>query len=473
MGDTGLMSPAGSMNQSLYQLSGLGAIAEDHPQQGAFSASRERLSESPVQHSDSGSRTPDTIPSLQSPSEPHGSARKLSNGTLLDKETAANASSVTPWSANGGASRPGDTATPTLRPPVCSRTASLGSTDSRRTASAMSNHAEEADDVSPMQSHRLTAPGMVASAPTKTGKWGFLRKMSMNRLKPDKASSLTASASSNLKSMPPPLNHANSDPVPTIPLRPGMSSTKSAMTLPTRRAFGAEAGEFGQAMVKMPSAGSTLPAHGLPTNYSMSNGNGALTSRGKRRSFLPIDGPPSINISIPSVSPLMSPTAMFESREQLPPASSEETINDMTMTASASRPIVESPSSVIEPESCHATGLESIKSYLRDLYDLSRSPIEAYGGFEVVGPESSYSASSPPSILPGSPASFGTAGSAPGSIGSRRPTLDAQLLQHDPMRSALESGRSSMAEGGEPSVPGKKVKDDRIKRYKIIKEIYE
>ncbi|WWC62684.1 uncharacterized protein I303_105281 [Kwoniella dejecticola CBS 10117] len=353
-----------------------------------------------------------------------------------------------------------------LAPASAGKFASLGSSDGRRAASAMGNYQDENPSGN---NSRLAAPGMTASSATKTGKWGFLRKMSMHRLKgdKDKAATMTASASDNLKSLPPPppqLQHMNTDPIPALPSRPTINGTRSAMTLPTRSILGQEASEFGQISLDSPVSSATLPNSGLPTSNSI---HGSVSStappRGKRRSFLPLDlGPPSIEISIPSASPFMAPLGGFDSLDRLPSATSEATI--ATMTVSNSRQLVESPSAMIEDR--YAQGLESIKSYLRDLFDLSRPPIEPYGGFEVVGShEGSYTASSTASENLGSPMSGVAAQN--NSQRARRPTLDDQSSR---ATSIVESEQDC---GEQSSSSGKKFKNDRSKRAKIVREIYE
>ncbi|WWC88473.1 uncharacterized protein L201_003384 [Kwoniella dendrophila CBS 6074] len=356
-----------------------------------------------------------------------------------------------------------------LKPNNASKFASLGSSEGRRAASAMGNYQNE----QPSVNSRLAAPGLTASSSTKTGKWGFLRKMSMHKLRGDKEKSanMTASASANLQSLPPPppppLQHTHTDPIPTLPSRPTINGTRSAMTLPTRSIIGTEAGEFGQISLESPVLSATLPTAGLPTSTSMYGNTGGATSvRGKRRSFLPLDlGPPSINISIPSTSPFIPPLPGFDSLDRLPSATSEGTI--ATMTASNSRPLAESASGILEDR--YAQGLESIKSYLRDLFDLSRPPIEPYGGFEVVGSnDGSYAASSAPSDNLGSPMSGMVAQSTFSSDvrRARRPTLDNQSSR---ATSVVESDQ----EFEQSSLSGKKFKNDKSKRAKIVREIYE
>ncbi|WVQ96428.1 hypothetical protein IAU59_003533 [Kwoniella sp. CBS 9459] len=398
-------SPTTSAAQSVYQLD---SIAEDHS------------------HS---------APPGQTESQRKGLRKMRSAGALLGSKLNSPTNS-----AFGIREVP---AVPTMSPPSNSTTlappnkfASLGSSDGRRAASAMGNYDQQPSKTA----------GLTASSSTKTGKWGFLRKMSMHRLKDkDKAAaaaSLTASASANLKSMPP-LQHLNTEPIQTLP-RPPMNVSRSAMTLPTRKVVTSETNEFGQI--------AESPTTMLPTSISI-QGSATAPARGKRRSFLPIDlGPPSINISIPSTSPFIPPLTGFgDSMDRLPVSASEGTIATMTPSADEAR---------------YAQGLESIKSYLRDLFDLSRPPIEPYGGFEVMAPsaDGSYAASSAPSDHLGSPMSNATNAQTKR---SRRPTLETQTSR---ATSVVDSEGHSLQE---PDFGGKKFKNDKSKRARIIREIYD
>ncbi|OCF45936.1 hypothetical protein I317_00023 [Kwoniella heveanensis CBS 569] len=400
-------SPTTSAAQSVSQL---GSIAEDHP------------------HS---------APPGQTETQRKGLRKMRSAGALLGSKLSSPTNSTfgTPEVPDIPITSPPSNST-TLAPP--SKFASLGSSDGRRAASAMGNYDQPASK----------STGLTASSSTKNGKWGFLRKMSMHRLKDkdkdkDKAAAnMTASASANLKTMPP-LQHLKTEPIQTL-TRPPINGSRSAMTLPTRKVMTNETNEFGQ-IAESPTA--TLPSS------SSIQGSATAPARGKRRSFLPIDlGPPSINISIPSTSPFIPPLTGFgDSMERLPVSASEATIATMTPSADEAR---------------YAQGLESIKSYLRDLFDLSRPPIEPYGGFEVVAPsaDGSYAASSAPSDHLGSPMSNTNNGQT---RRGRRPTLETQTSR---ATSVVESeGHSSQ----EPDFSGKKFKNDKSKRARIIREIYE
>lgn len=407
-----------------------------------------------------------------------------SAGQLLNR-TREQSSGISPIMSAFGVKSQKDSSTDvpshsTLIPPSSSRFASLGARDGRRAASVMGNY-ESDHELSPPAAPRNN--NMSASTSTKTGKWGFLRKMSMNRLKGDKSdkvekTALAASASANLKSLPPPLLHTVSEMGPVPVRRPSMTMSRSAMTLPTRRVLGGEVEEFGQA--KLPLSASTLPIasplSGLPSAGSMFGGIGGFAAkRGKRKSFLPVDGPPLINIAIPSTSPFMPTTTIFDDGQPagLRPSESDTSIEDASMTVSASRPLFQSPTSEVDPEGRYASGLESIKSYLRDLFDLSRPPIEPYGGFEVMpSTDGSCGASSAPSDHLASPASANLRGSISDARRARRPTLETQTSRATSTASGAEGESSSFA-GAPELTEGKKFKNDKAKRARVIREIYE
>ena len=473
-----MASPVSPVAQSMYHISGLGSIAEDHPHSAPiFQTQPMSQPLAPIEDDDD---EPLPLP------PPRGLRKMRSAGSLLNRSP-DNTSIVSPMlSVFGNKSHARDSpesASSMTMPTSTSRFASLGAKEGLRAASAMNHH----NDMELSSPPAPRSAGLPSSTSTKTGKWGFLRKMSMNRLKadkPDKAT-LAASASANLHSLPPPLVHSSSDMGPAQPLRPSISVTRSAMTLPTLRTTGVAAtptmGEFGEA--RMPTSASTLPLGGLnalPSSSSIFATNTATSQkRGKRRSFLPVDGPPLINIAIPSASPFMPPTVIVEETtdQSISTAQSNTSFVENNRTVSASRPLaLDSPSGEMDPDSRYATGLESIKSYLRDLFDLSRQPIEPYGGFEVLASNDGSCVSSVPSEHPASPSSANTRGSVSEARRARRPTLETQISRNPSTVSVMESDKGCFA--GSDFSPaetseGKKFKNDKSKRARVLREIYE
>jgi hypothetical protein len=304
------------------------------------------------------------------------------------------------------------------------------------------------------------------------GKLGFLRKMSMKSLKPDKASIISASASANIQHLPPPLVHQTSEPGPSRPLRPARPVLQNAFTasaLPTRSALG-DVSEFGESPVHSRAASpATLPLGSIePASYTPLASASTSGKRAKRRSFLPIDPtPPRISLSIPPTSPFMPPVNRASVHGMMAVAQSESTIADQTLTQERD----------LEAEKRYADGLNSIKSYLRDLYDLSRPLIAPYGGFAVMGQtptDGSYASSMADSERPNTPASGGLKSSI--SQRRRRATLETMGSRCVSSASVDQSHFDqsfSQPQYEEDALDGKKFKNDNGKRARVLREIYE
>lgn len=438
--DQSFGAASSSTSQSTYLVSALSSIAETNLHSAPL----------PKTHANGGALT-SPEPVTETP-QSHGGLRKMrSAGALLrslDQPTLNTTSNFTP-----------------TRPVLAERSV----TEGRRAASAMGDYQEE------LQTH----PGKLTKSPTpktttppiKTGRWGFLRKMSMNRLRPDKekVAAIAASASDNLKSLPPlpPIRHQHSDPIQHVTIRPGMVSTMSAATLPSRRIADFEGSEFGQMSSCSTPSALTMPISGLPYQPSpmtmTSTGIGSAL-RGKRRSFLPIDGPPSINVQIPT-----SAFSTAGSADNISQLAAETPISQATVLPyTPAQPMVGSPVTDTEHEERYTRGLNTIKLILRDLHDLSRRSIMPRDGSTAMGDSSahsSYAGSTVPSEHPGSPLSSNR-DSFINVRQARRPTLEGD---------ARDSPAADSEDFGErdPSLSGKKFKNDRSKRTKCIHEIWE
>jgi len=141
--------------------------------------------------------------------------------------------------------------------------------------------------------------------------------------------------------------------------------------------------------------------------------------------------------------------------------------------------LVESPadishSALLEAEARYTAGLESIKSYLRDLYDLSRTPIEPYGGFEVVGSGAEGGLSTPfVHSRSESPIPVLSRSAAQETRRARRPTLESGLSRNASTASASDKGSERAMSNIQVDTSGKRFKDDKVKRARVIREIYE
>ena len=195
---------------------------------------------------------------------------------------------------------------------------------------------------------------------TKSGKWGFLRKMSMNRMR-------TA----------------------TIEPKQGTGQTEA------RKLTGRE----GRKPIKKMQSLASIPSHDDVERSASNSRMNALKhpsyQSGKRRSFLPVlDGPPSLNVAIPSFS--SSPFSMSTlSLHSLP-------TGDGTRDTAAGNPLgtlLTPPGSSISQSdrsnpvqsralssstTNYEMGFKTIMSYLGDLYDLSLPVPTVQGGAEIV-----------------------------------------------------------------------------------------
>lgn len=439
--DQSFGTASSSASQSTYLVSALSSIAENNLHSAPL----------PETHANGGALA-SPGPVTETP-QSHGGLRKMrSAGALLrslDQPASNTTSNFTP-----------------PRPVIAERSA----TEGRRAASAMGNYHEE-PQIHPGKLVKSSTP-KTTTPPTKTGRWGFLRKMSMNRLRPDKekVAAIAASASDNLKSLPPlpPIRHQHSEPIQHVTIRPGMVSTMSAATLPSRKIADFEGSEFGQMSSCSTPSALTMPISGLPYQPSpmsiASIGFGSAL-RGKRRSFLPIDGPPSINVQIPTSA--FSTAGSADNISQL--ATEAPTSQTTALPYTPAQPMVGSPVTDTEYEERYTRGLETIKLILRDLHDLSRRSIMPRDGSTVMGnssADSSYAGSTVPSEHPGSPLSSNR-DSFINVRQARRPTLEGGDSRDSPAADSEEFGER------EPSLSGKKFKNDKSKRTRCIHEIWE
>jgi hypothetical protein len=196
----------------------------------------------------------------------------------------------------------------------------------------------------------------------KSGKWGFFRKMSMNKMR---TANPTAKEDKGVLST-------------TVIETTGRTSTRG-----TRKSI-----KRMQSMASMLSQGdNNRPAINI---RRLDKDVTVLSKRGKRRSFLPVlEGPPSLNVTIPSFS--SSPFSI--STLSLNTSSGSDVVLDSYAPnrAMAQRtPVLENNAypTTSNTTASHAaryeTGLKTIMSYLGDLYDLSLPVPTVQGGAEIV-----------------------------------------------------------------------------------------
>lgn len=325
------------------------------------------------------------------------------------------------------------------------------------------------------------------------GKWGFLKKMSMGKLRPDTPThrSLTAQAKPGMaplteftttssRSTP---SEASSRPSPISLIDVRLSSTGSlGMDIPgTTPEISVSPSIHGPKEVDTleisPSSASPLlaPSPSLLSvapsspNLSLHSPTSRVT---KRRSFLPIGGPPTPSSPSPSLGPfslgISLATTEDDERRLLTPS-----------------PII--PSETAEQvqrreeeraREAYTRALRSVMAYLRDMNDLSVTPLGLVSMYSPSSPD--MAGSGPRSRRPttadgGRVTSDGTLSSFSASrSGSSDQLRSPESIAH--LRSLNMSQTSSIAttdSGGSVNGEERKFKDDGGRRMKIVKEIVE
>ncbi len=322
------------------------------------------------------------------------------------------------------------------------------------------------------------------------GKWGFLKKMSMGKLRPDTPTQRPSTAQAKL-SMTPVTESTTSDsrPIPSEATRPNsislidvrLSSTGSlGMDIPGVSAdisvspfiTGSKEADMKD---KSPSpspfaARSPSLLSGAPSSPNLLPLS-AATRVTKRRSFLPIGGPPTPSSPLPSPGQLSSGISL---------ASTEDDERQLL----APSPI---PSETVEQiqrreeeraREAYTRALRSVMAYLRDMNDLSVTPLAIVSMYSPSSPD--LAGSGPRSRRPtttdnGRVTSDGTLSLfAASRSGSSDQLRSPESIAH--LRSLNMSQTSSIAttdSGGSTSGEERKFKDDGGRRMKIVKEIVE
>ncbi|KAG8905499.1 hypothetical protein FRB99_008844 [Tulasnella sp. 403] len=310
-------------------------------------------------------------------------------------------------------------------------------------------------------------------------KWGFLKKMSMSKMKAGPGGAV-------------PQEPVRTKP-PKVPKRPSTANSANPSSefgggwkqnSPNSAAFGDE--RYGAGM--------------LAPSLKSQSGDGTLGApstvrSGRRRSFLPLDAPPVLNIPIDK-SPLLPPMTLGgfgapDSPDTLPTSS---TPNSNPTSARQSQHIQEisiqveqeAPAAVMSSEvnTHYAVALRTVMAYLRDMLDLGG----AAGSVVAVSSVSVTSAMSP-----SAPTSNN---SSPLPERMRRPTLNGgdphvdsmfsnsfappgRLLRGMPSSASLRGGpavsmmTSDSGGSGSGNQEERRTKDDKAKRNHLVKEIVE
>lgn len=288
----------------------------------------------------------------------------------------------------------------------------------------------------------------------KTGRWGFLKKMSMGRIKSDAPSS-PPSASTNRSARSHKSDHSGSiarktydrmSKSPQIDVR--LSTTGKLDALPILSSSSLEP--------EVPVAASALSSLVPPP---------LLHSRSKRRSFLPIDAPGVMSLSIPENSTFV--TGVVLSQEGETPE------NPLVFPRS---PVLDHEQYIRREEDrardVYTRALRSVMAYLKDMNDLgtiqqSSSPLSMYGSPTTPDDYPTLRSRRPTVVEPSRELSMTSSASMVSDMsGQLRPSESTAGL-----RSGTSSQTLSVVTTDSGSSDERKFKDDKGKRVKVIQEI--
>ncbi|KAL4068228.1 hypothetical protein V8B97DRAFT_2024860 [Scleroderma yunnanense] len=316
---------------------------------------------------------------------------------------------------------------------------------------------------SPMERQSSSRYAQARENKERGGRWGFLKKMSMGKMRPDSpASSRPTTAYARIPRPEGPNSPATTSATsPQIDVRlsttgslgPMLNTTPMVALSPPLQ----EEAPSPAAIVQPPisaSRGDFLVPPPSPTPRAV-----------KRRSFLPIDGSNISSLTIPSPTPFVTETTLV--------GGSEEASELSTTPSSVPTPTSGAGEFAARREErareAYTRALRSVMAYLRDMNDLSLSqgnPLTVYG---AIGEES------PLIIRSRRPTVIDRTHSEPTNAISRAASISGQLRSPESM-AALRSGTASQTisvatTDSSGSSEERKYKDDKCKRALIVREI--
>lgn len=298
------------------------------------------------------------------------------------------------------------------------------------------------------------------------GRWGFLKKMSMGKMRPDSPASSRPSTAYGRIVRP----EGSNSPLPT-----SVTSPQIDVRFSTTGSLGPMLNSTPMVALSPPSvpeeepvAPATLVPPSAGGDFLAPSPSPSPTPRAaKRRSFLPIDGSAVSSLTIPSPTSFVGGTMVVGDVEEA---------SELSVTPSAATAPISSASEFStrrEEEKAKETytrALRSVMAYLRDMNDLSLSqgtpPLSVYG---TIGDElPSITRSRRPTVID-------RTHSEPTNAISRAASISGQLRSPESI-AALRSGTASQTVSvattdSSASSEERKYKDDKGKRALIIREI--
>ena len=325
----------------------------------------------------------------------------------------------------------------------------------------------------------------------KSSRWGFLKKMSMGKIRPDQPSppvTRTSLHGSQVRGQQPfPTRPGSSRQVPSVPALDVRISTTGALLHPpeqgepsvppslSRKASSdlLKISPLDQLKKATNEAAKQAPA--ATANNLLAPAAPATSRANKRRSFLPIDMTP---IPIPNASQFVPDVTATNSVEDAEEASS---------SATAAAPPVPSPLATDFDElrrqeeerarEARIRALRSVMSYLRDMHDLSQTQAQTmsvYGGLPPA--ETPPTRSRRPTMVDNGRLPSEASVASLGSGGSSASRPESMTLRSTEGRVGMTTQTNSVAttgSDGSGSGEERKYKDDKAKRARVIREIVE
>lgn len=332
---------------------------------------------------------------------------------------------------------------------------------------------------SPVRMDQALPPRPRSSDKDKSSRWGFLKKMSMGKIRPESPNPSRISINGSqarhhfLAQPPQPRQLSN---IPAIDVRISTTGTllqqEQAEMLPSlsRKASADLLRISPLDQLKKTSNEAAKLAPTIPSPNSLLVPSSSPSSRAsKRRSFLPIDMSP---IPIPDASQFCPDVTVTDGSEEP---------GDQHLVASPMQ--IESTDDVQRREEEHARearirALRSVKAYLRDMHDLNQSLTQTMSMYGGPPPEIPQTRSRRPTMVDGGPGrmpsdvsmssiSSGSPSSRPESVNLR--STEGRSRGNMGQTNSIATTDSAGSGGGDE----RKYKNDKAKRARVIREIVE
>ncbi|KAF8140081.1 hypothetical protein EV363DRAFT_326100 [Boletus edulis] len=314
--------------------------------------------------------------------------------------------------------------------------------------------------IEPQQGHGTPSPADRQT--TSRGRWGFLKKMSMGKMRPDSPMTSRPNTSSGRTPRPEVIVGSVSSPpqlptntLPQIDVRFSISGSLGPMPNPTASL------SLSVPIIEETPAVFSNPPPPEPSDPGKSLAPTVSPRASKRRSFLPVDGSAVMSLAIPSPTRFISTTGDLGEPDE--PASGLHPNSAVDADDFAARREEE------RTREAYTRALRSVMAYLKDMDDLSLSQgttMSMYGG----SPEDSLSPSRSrrPTVVErvNSEGTISRAASISGQL--RSPEAMAGLRSGTPSRTISVATTDSSGSSDE-----RKYKDDKGKRALVIREIVE